>query len=362
MQGKRSAPHVFMAVLNWGLGHATRSCVLIEALLRAGVRVSVGADGAALKLLHTEWPQLPIFELPAWHVSYPRRSMAWNMLRLLPHFVHSMYADRRAIQKIHRQQCFDAVISDNRYGCYLNECPSILLTHQLFIRSPWRWSDPWVHKYLHAWIRRFSACWVPDWPNAPGLSGALGHGQVSFPLRYVGPLSRMQACRVPNKRYEVAAILSGPEPQRTYLEQQLIAQWFDLPLRGVLVQGLPERQVRPCMLRPGLLQVPFLPKGPLNRLICESEVVVCRSGYSSLMDLAATGAKALLVPTPGQTEQEYLAAQLAQKEICVVQSQATFNLAEGWQRARQLPGLGALSKGDASLLDQAIAALLAQLP
>ncbi len=340
-----ASPHVLVAVLNWGLGHASRCHPLIEALLRRGCRVSLASDGEALALLRAEWPTLPAYELPSWGVRYPTRSMVWNMARQLPRLMQAMAAEHRALRALHRRHAFDLIVSDNRYGCYLPDCPSILLTHQLFVRSPWRWSEPLLHRVLHRLIARFDRCWVPDWPEPPGLSGALGHGPTALPVRYVGPLSRMAPCSEGRrKRHQLVAVLSGPEPQRSRFEALLTEQWLRLPLDGVLVQGLPQRHAR-TTLRPGLERVSFLPKGPLNELLCAGEVVVCRSGYSSLMDLAAIGARALLVPTPGQTEQEYLADQLARTRCVAVQSQDALDLQAGWEEARRLSGFRQMPPG-----------------
>ncbi len=351
-------PHVLVAVLNWGLGHASRCHVLIEALLARGCQVSLASDGAALQLLRAEWPALRAFSLPSWGVRYPTRSMVANMALLLPTLWRALRAEHRALLQLHSRQHFDCLISDNRYGCYLPDRPSVLLTHQLFPRSPWRWSEPLLHRLLHYLIGRFDECWVPDWPDPPGLSGALSHGAIALPVRYVGPLSRMSPCRAPTPVRHLAAVVSGPEPQRTRFEERLLEQWISLPLEGVLVQGLPGK-IRREKVRPGLERVSFLPKGPLNQIICESEVVVCRPGYSSLMDLATTGARALLVPTPGQTEQIYLAEQMARRGHVVVQSQRKLDLYAGWQRARRLPGFSA-APVRRSLLEDAIEALLSR--
>lgn len=351
-------PHVLVAVLNWGLGHATRCHVLIEALVARGCRVSLASDGSALQLLRTEWPTLPTFPLPPWNVRYPTPSMIFNMGLLLPRLWRAIRAEHRALLQLHRQHHFDFIISDNRYGCYLPDRPSVLMTHQLFPRSPWRQAESLLHHLLHYLIGRFDECWVPDHPEPPGLSGALSHGATTLPVRYVGLLSRMSPCRTPAPTQHLIAVVSGPEPQRTRFEKQLLKQWIALPLDGVLVQGLPGRSKRE-VVRPGLKRVSFLPKGPLNQLICESEVVVCRSGYSSLMDLAATRARALLVPTPGQTEQIYLAEQMARTGRAVMQSQCALDLYAGWQRARRLPGFPAMP-ATRPLLESAIAALLSR--
>ena len=62
----------------------------------------------------------------------------------------------------------------------------------------------------------------------------------------------------------------------------------------------------------------------LNKLICESAFVICRSGYSTIMELMASEKNASLVPTPGQAEQEYLAKYLSGKNCHDSADQSNF--------------------------------------
>jgi predicted glycosyltransferase len=69
-----------------------------------------------------------------------------------------------------------------------------------------------------------------------------------------------------------------------------------------------------------------LPADELRQEIERAEWVISRCGYSTIMDLVALQKKALLIPTPAQTEQEYLAAYLHRKHIAFTTSQKNFSL------------------------------------
>ena len=351
-------PRILVTALNWGLGHAARSLPVIEALERRGAVLRLASDGDALALWRAERPDLPTLDLPSYRISYRTGSMVRNFIPQLPHLVRTVRAEHARLTEYQRTYAFDAVVSDNRYGCYLPGVPSIFLTHQLRIRMPAPWpSAPanWVNHYL---IRRFSQCWVPDLPEAPGLAGALAHGPGLPPAVYLGPLSRFPA--LPSKKqYAWVAVLSGPEPQRSYLEQAIRRQVDRLPGPGLVIGGLPRELVSENW-SDRVTYRSFLPGAELAAVLAAAGVVICRSGYSTLMDLARLGSKVLLVPTPGQTEQEYLARSLARQGRAVVQTQEDLDLAQGIKAARALPGLPQ-SPDNAHLLDRAIDGLWAQM-
>jgi predicted glycosyltransferase len=153
--------------------------------------------------------------------------------------------------------------------------------------------------------------------------------------------------------FDLLVLLSGPEPQRTILEKMIIAQAAGCDCKMVLVRGLPGRERRslaaargggPLMTRAGNVVIyDHLPAGELERLILRSEVVLSRPGYSTVMDLRRIGKKAIFVPTPGQTEQEYLGGYLAAKGLGICVRQHAFSLTAALMQARGLedrPGAG----------------------
>lgn len=313
---------ILVAALHWGLGHATRCMPLIEALLQQGAEPVLASDGAALQLWKAEYPQLQHIELPAYDIRYDSAQMVWAMAKQLPRMGKGMYLERKALARIVKKHKIDALICDNRFGLWLPSLPSVFISHQLHIRVP-ALLRPLVRRLNHYFIQRHQQCWIPDFEGPQNLAAELSHPPLPN-AHYLGPLSRFEALDLPIK-YRLIVVLSGPEPQRSKLEQVLLQQLkhFSEPL--CLVRGRLEAV--------DLVDVPeqievynYCTASQLNRLICSSQFVICRSGYSTLMDLAVLGKAALLIPTPGQTEQEYLADRAAALGQHVQQKQQGIDL------------------------------------
>jgi hypothetical protein len=232
--------------------------------------------------------------------------------------------------KIHH---FNAIISDNRYGLYHPGVKSIFITHQLAIRTGAGRGADFILKQIHDhFIKQFTACWIPDVFSLPNLSGKLGHpAHLPSNSSYLGPISRMIPMETAGK-LDLLVILSGPEPQRTLLENILMVQLQKFSGTYLLVRGLPGEE--PTQ-NPQIL--PYLDALALNRKLAEASLVICRSGYSGIMDLVKLKKKAILIPTPGQTEQEYLAIYLEKHYMFLRAEQKGFNLLESIQRASSFP-------------------------
>lgn len=316
-----------MAALDWGLGHAARCIPLVRHFLSEGKRVVLASDGRAAALLASEFPQLPLCHLPSYQIQYGKGSMVWNMARQMPRITYAALAEHRAVRQIADTHAIDMIVSDNRFGCYHPSIHSCFLTHQLrpIIQQPIaRWLGQQANLF---WIKKYNECWVPDFAGSPNLSGPLSHPSPIPHVRYIGPLSRMRPLKIP-KRYQAAIVLSGPEPQRSYLERILLAQCENTPNKILLVQGKTETSTR---TKNGNVEiVSHLKSQGLNEAICAASWVVCRPGYSTLMDLEATGSRALLIPTPGQTEQEFLAEHFKRQGRHLVQPQNAVDLRAIW--------------------------------
>jgi len=330
---------ILVAPLDWGLGHATRCMPIIQELERQGVLPVLASAGSAAEYLQKERPELPFFKLPAYGVRYRTHNMAYNMALQLPRILHTIWQEQRYVQRIIRSQKISAIISDNRYGAWSKAVPSVLVSHQLHLRVPYRLGSP-VNAIHRKALRRFTACWVPDEPGADSLSGSLSIPRGSLQLRHIGLLSRFAGSPT-EKREEAAiealALLSGPEPQRSILEQEILPQLREISGLCVVVGG--KRGAATHWESGNIQYYSLLKADKLAPLLRRAKTVICRSGYSSLMDLAALGKQALLIPTPGQTEQLYLARRLQQQQRVVVQRQGSLRLAEGIAAAQQLKGL-----------------------
>lgn len=309
-----SAPqiHILYAVLDWGLGHATRSIPVIKTLLAQDVRVSLAGNGASFHLLKTEFPQLQAFDLPGIHVHYPVHiPLSLSLLMQFPRNVMELFREKRAFQKLIHEVRPDAIISDNRYGAAIEGLPSAIITHQLNIRVPVTlfFLKPVVQIINWSLLRKFTEIWVPDSPAAPGLSGRLSHYPAvkkRLNIHFIGQLSRLTdtiAVKA-DKRYNIFVLLSGPEPQRSALEKDLVRELSLLKKSVLLVRGRPLDPAGPPSEHIEI--VPHLPAATIKYHLLTTPVVICRPGYSTLMDLTCTGRSAICIPTPGQTEQEYL--------------------------------------------------------
>jgi len=298
---------ILVAPLDWGLGHATRCVPIIKALITHGAVPVIGADKGPLALLRAEFPQLEHVRIPGIVVRYGKGpSQTWAMAKQFPAMLRSVREEQLLFDRLRKDLRLDAVISDQRFGIRAGELPSVLITHQIFPFSPM--GQAILRRINRGQIDRFDRCWIPDMPKIPGLAGELSHGHhVPGHARYLGPVSRFGDGDVPasSESYRVVAVISGPEPQRTIFEQEVIKQLRAVDGRHLVVSGTPGQQEE---RREGNIRtVPHLGAEALRNALLGAEFIVSRSGYTTLMDLHALGRSALLVPTPGQPEQEYLA-------------------------------------------------------
>lgn len=312
---------MLVSPLNWGLGHATRCIPIIRQLLLKGMKVSLAAYGNSLSLLRSEFPDLDIIELKSFSPDYPRNgAIMFRMVLLIPSFLWSIINEHYYLSSIIKNKQIDVVISDNRYGLWNRKIRSILITHQVFIRSPkrWGWLNPFLQRISHILISRFDECWIPDYSGDDNLSGVLSHLHP-LPEKYcfIGPLSRLESnSPIPLKKEGILVLLSGPEPQRSILEELLLAQLKELNQKAHIIRGIVEHHQQ-ISIEGNLTIMNFATSEQVQDLITNNVIVICRSGYSTIMDIASIGGKALFIPTPGQTEQEYLSEYFMTKGIAL---------------------------------------------
>jgi UDP:flavonoid glycosyltransferase YjiC (YdhE family) len=321
---------LLIAPLDWGLGHATRCIPIIKELVRQGARISIAASGPQKSLLEIEFPGLEFFDLPGYGIRYQRGIfLKWGLLFRTPAILKRIKRENQWLAGILKTQTIDAVISDNRYGIYNPDLYCVFLTHQLSVRSGLgSLFDRLLLIRNYAYIRKFSACWVPDWPGGISLAGRLSHPPVKppIPTLYTGILSRIKPIHAELKKNSLLILLSGPEPQRSDFEKIILSQLGNLTMKCTVVRGLPGSGQPIPSHREGMEIVNHLPSEELNALMCKSEIVITRSGYSTIMDLVQLRKNAILVPTPGQTEQEYLGCHLHKMKWMLTVPQKNFNL------------------------------------
>ena len=314
---------ILICPLNWGLGHATRCVPVIREQLAAGNEVVICADGYPLEFLRQEFPALRTLELPSYPIRYSRgKSQVFAMLLFLPTLLKGICRENYWLKKLLIKEHFDVIISDNRFGLWNKSIHSIYITHQVMIKMPngLKWLEPFgyiLHKYI---INKFNECRIPDFAEDGGLSGDLSH-KYALPKNatFIGTLSRFNDYKLtaPDTNYQIVAVLSGVEPQRTLFEKELIAVYKNSDKKTLIVQGKPCSEPFRKEISGNLTVIPYMNTSELAAVLMGCEEIISRSGYTTIMDLNALNClnKARLIPTPGQTEQEYLLQHLRNKSL-----------------------------------------------
>jgi len=328
---------ILITPLNWGLGHATRCIPIIKALQDNNYIPIIASDGIALDLLRKEFPYIQTLELPSYHIEYAKnaKNFKWKLIKNLPKMIVAILDEKKIVNSWIRKHDIDGIISDNRLGVFSKKVPSVFITHQLNVMTgnTTRFTSK-CHQYF---IKKYNECWVPDTNETINLTGELGHlNNHKLNLKYIGPLSRMRQ-KDTAKVYDLMIILSGPEPQRTFLEEKLQQEIVHYNgnivfIRGVVEKGQSKQQIK------NVTYYNFMNTKQLEQTFNESDLVLCRSGYTTVMDLAKLGKKAFFIPTPGQYEQEYLAIKLQDENLVPYATQNDFTI-EDLSKVKSFKGL-----------------------
>lgn len=337
---------VLIAPLDWGLGHATRCIPVIQWLVDRKVDVHIAGNGPSLDLLALEFPSIPRWELPGYNPRYPQSNgMAIAMALQIPKFIKVISREHKIVEQLVEQHKIDIVISDNRFGCRTSLARCIFITHQSNILMPQRfgWLGKLVKWMNERYIRKFDTCWIPDYPHGTLAGSLISFGKNNFhpDVRYVGPLSRFNAAPDNDApQYDIVAVCSGPEPQRTKFERILHEQLKHSAMRFLLIRGVFAESETP-LEAPDVLN--YLTTADLQKALKGASIVVARSGFSTVMDLAVLGKKAIFVPTPGQTEQEYLAKKMMSEKIAFSMEQKHFDLIKAMAESSAYTGFSAVT-------------------
>lgn len=318
-----STKTILVCPLDWGLGHATRCVPLIKQFIDEGHNVIIGADNNPLAFLQQEFPQLATVIIPGYEVEYDEKGSVLKLFYESVKFYNYIKKEKQLIDEIIEQYQIDRIVSDNRYGLYSDKVESIIITHQLYPKSPLAVGEKMSHKQIEKLLLNFDEVWIPDVIGVNNLSGDLSHlNPLKQQHKFIGVLSRFkQPIEQPEIEYDICAIISGPEPQRSIFEELIIHQIKANNLKAIVCRGQPSKNAH----NEDFIYNHLTTK-ELKKYILKSNYVVCRSGYSSIMDLFVLEKKALLVPTPGQTEQEYLAEYHKDRGQFLIQQQDQLNL------------------------------------
>lgn len=335
---------ILVCPLNWGLGHATRDIPIIKRLMARGFRVVVASEATIIDLLLQEIPGLETDYFPGARITYSAgNNQLWVLLKQLPAAIAWLFREKKITRQLVNKYRPVAIISDNRYGVRHPKVKSILITHQLMLKMPKGLSalEKPFHRLVKKLVAKFDHCWIPDLPPPYSLAGDLVH---RYPLPHnatlAGPLSRFMdaprwqqtSSQPETDGSELLILLSGPEPQRTILENLLREKVVEEKIKTIMVTGKPGSNPEP--VQDSFLHIySHVESRQLQALLKTTPAILCRSGYSTLMDLWFLNRQALLISTPGQTEQEYLAGyhhlkghfSLSQKELHTISLKLLFN-------------------------------------
>lgn len=335
----KKKPLLLLSPLDWGLGHTVRCIPIIRELLLLDCVVIVACTSKQKAVLQTEFPLLEFVELEGYDIDYgtTEAMTLGKIIWQIPKILIRVKREKRWLKRFLQNNKVDAIISDNRYGFYSPHVPSIFVTHQLAIKSG---ISKWIDKIMQWWayknINRFKECWVPDFEKNENLAGELSHPKKlpQIPVTYLGGISRFDACPYSVCTNRILIILSGPEPQRSIFEKLLLDELKFIKETAILVRGLPSSE-ETINSSPNLTILNHVAAYELNLLVCSSEIIISRSGYTTIMDLLKLKKKTVMIPTPGQEEQKYLANYLTSKQLVYSTTQDSFTLNDTLERIQR---------------------------
>ena len=331
---EKANARILVAPLDWGLGHSTRCIPIIKELISEGCEVLIAADKKTYVLLKKEFPGVVFLRYKGYEIEYSRQKnfLSLKLALQAPKIFLRIFHEKRWLKRTIKRYKINAVISDNRFGMHNKKIHSVYITHQLFIKTGNRFIEKIAQKVHYHFIKKYSVCWVPD-EEKNGLAGRLSHPKkIPGNVKYIGPLSRFSKLPNVQQEYDLLIMLSGPEPQRSILEKKIISQIKDLHKKIFFIRGLPGEETKPENFNNTIFEN-HVDANTLNQIMAQSKMVLCRSGYTSIMDLAVLGKEAILIPTPGQTEQEYLAKYLMEKRFFLSMQQKDFSIKKALELA-----------------------------
>jgi len=303
------AQRILIAPLDWGLGHTARCIPIIEKQLQKGNEILFAGTKEQQEFISQHQLNIQCVDLFGYSIRYSAFLPQWIKIALqIPKILSVINQEKKWLDELLSKEKINLIISDNRYGLYSNKIKSIILSHQLAPESPLFRTI--IHKKNASYINRFNECWVPDDEDL-NYSGKLSkNNHIKIPIHKIGLLSRLKpSIELVKKKYDVLILLSGLEPQRSILEKKIVNELRKTNFKICLVRGIIEGNLS----EDNITVFHKINSEKISQLVHQSKVIICRSGYTSIMELLPLTKNIIFIPTPGQTEQEYLAKHLNEK-------------------------------------------------
>lgn len=319
---KNSVPRMIVCPLNWGMGHASRLIPVIDHYHKKGFEIILAGSGNSGTLLKTTYPDFPFYTLPSFEISYSRKGflLGFSVIKHLPSFILSAIKEHRTLNRLISELKIDVVISDNRYGLFNKKAYCIFITHQISPILPafFRWAEFPIYLFFKTIIGNYNECWIPDFKHPEiNLTGHLSHRfRLPSNAKFIGILSRFcvpENESVKRHLYDIVIVISGPPPHSEILTDLILKQSLASTKKILIISGFLSIPV--LNTHSNVTIVKHLGIHAFRDALVCAKIVVCRAGYSGIMDLIALRRTAYIIPTPGQTEQQYLGKYLGQKSL-----------------------------------------------
>ena len=316
---------ILISPLDWGLGHTTRIIPIVHSYLKQGAKITIACNNLQKQILGKEFNNVSFIDIRGYDIELSSsKNQTLKILFQIPKILKRIKHEKAFVKEFIKSNNVDLIISDNRYGFRNNKVKSVIITHQTYIKTPlkFKFFEYLLNSINTVVINKFDECWVPDVEGEGNISGELSHKNKQINnIKYLGILSRFEKINPIEKTNKVLAIISGPEPQRTLFEDIVVQKLSQENYKSIIVRGTNKDTKKDS---DNISFINIADSEQLQKLIAQSEYIISRSGYSSILDYVKLGVKAILVPTPGQTEQEYLAEYLSQEYDFIYVKQSDF--------------------------------------
>lgn len=321
--------------------------LVIQKLTTCGFRVVIASSGLSGELFVRQpalrqGPDPPVDP----HASSTSGSFPVGRSWTTPLGLKRIWHDHRTLKKLSQQIHPALIISDGRYGCWHSTIKSVFISHQVEICVPRnRGFMKWIlNKLNRFYIRQYSECWIPDFESHKGLAGNLSHpAKLPQNAHYIGILSHFSPLLKPGidmlmPRFDLLVMLSASEIQQNNPEEMIMLQLLNLDLQVAIIRATPASD-EALVLDERIHLFSRLETTQMFELMMQSRLIICRPCYSDIMDVVTLGKKAILIPTPGQPEQEYLARYLMEKKIMFSAAESEFDLVYSLEMSINFPGM-----------------------
>jgi len=328
---------ILFGVFDWGLGHATRDTPLIKELIKNN-EVHIISTGNALKLLKKTFKKKCKYcNVPSVPNMYALNEFEINFFFRIPFFISNINLNRKRTEKIIKKEKYDLVISDCRYDVFDKKNNSFLINHQLKFNAPIVVSEIgefWLYKRM----RKYKYILVPDFKEN-NLTGKLSHNLLLVnkkKIKYIGILSHLKKLNL-KKDIDIFISLSGPEQTRLDLQKKILSQIKNIKGKIIIAGGNINKNQNKKYENIEFYN--FLDKKKQENIMNRAKFLIVRAGYTTIMELTELRKRALLIPSPGQPEQEYLCKYLKKQGLFHYTSQQNLNLKKHIKIAKKYPGI-----------------------